>query len=193
MEMTTSTSERPSARARLLEAADELFYREGVQSVGIDRIIEQAGVAKASLYKHFGSKEELVHAYLLERHERTRARLTAAIAAHEDPRAQMLAIFESQSATMRRPGFRGCAFVGASAEAPAGGLVEQATHDYRDWVRALFLRLATDGGARRPEALAAQLHLLYDGAAASGNLDHDRTAADTAATAAAALWDAATA
>jgi AcrR family transcriptional regulator len=67
-----------SPRERLLDAANELFYAEGVQSVGIDRVIERAGVAKASLYSTFGSKEELVRAYLEARHERTLGRLRAA-------------------------------------------------------------------------------------------------------------------
>jgi len=71
---------RSSARERLLDAANDLFYAEGVQTVGVDRIIERAGVAKASLYNLFGSKEELVAAYLASRHERTTTRLTEAIA-----------------------------------------------------------------------------------------------------------------
>src|SRR3984957_20741692 len=63
---------KPSARERLLAAADELFYHEGVQSVGVDRVVQKAGVAKASLYSQFGSKEELVQAYLDARHAETR-------------------------------------------------------------------------------------------------------------------------
>ena len=70
MPSTDPDAVRRSPRERLLEAAGELFYAEGVQSVGIDRVIERAGVAKASLYSTFGSKEELVRAYLDERHAR---------------------------------------------------------------------------------------------------------------------------
>ena len=70
---TTTSAERPSARERLLAAADELFYEEGVHTVGIDRVIERAGVAKASLYNTFGSKDELVRAYLTSRHDGTAA------------------------------------------------------------------------------------------------------------------------
>ncbi len=76
---------RRSARQRLLDAADELFYEEGVQTVGIDRLIEHAGVAKASLYNTFRSKEELIRAYLESRHARTTARLSAAVEQHTDP------------------------------------------------------------------------------------------------------------
>lgn len=183
---------KASARERLLDAATELFYREGVQSVGIDRVIEHAGVAKASLYNVFGSKEELVHAYLLRRHARTAARTTSAVAKHRTPRAQLLAVFDSQAEAMRTPGFRGCAFSSASAEARPGGLVDADTTAYRAWFRELFTELATRGRARHPAALAHQLHLLYDGAAQSGNLDHDPAAATTARAAAITLWEAAT-
>jgi AcrR family transcriptional regulator len=103
---TRTTHPKVSARERLLESANELFYREGVHSVGIDRVIEHAGVAKASLYNTFGSKEELVHAYLLGRQATTTARVTAAVEAQTTPRAKVLAIFDSQAESQRRPGFR---------------------------------------------------------------------------------------
>src|ERR1700733_14875094 len=86
-----------SPRERLLDAANELFYAEGVQSVGIDRVIERAGVAKASLYSTFGSKEELVRAYLDLRHERQLARLRAGAAGVEDPVEAILAVFDAQA------------------------------------------------------------------------------------------------
>ncbi|MCW2849482.1 MAG: regulatory protein TetR [Marmoricola sp.] len=184
-----SSTTKPSARERLLESANELFYREGVQSVGIDRVIEHAGVAKASLYNTFGSKEELVHAYLLGRQATTTARITAAIEARSTPRAQLLAVFDSQAESQRRPGFRGCAFAAASAESKPGGLVEQATQGYRTWLRELFVDLATLAGAHDPALLGRQLQLLYDGAASAGNLDHDPAAALSARAAAEALLD----
>ena len=79
-------SRRPSPRERLLKAADELFYAEGINSVGIDRVIERADVARASLYSTFGSKDELIRAYLEQRMEISKARLRAAAEAHDDPR-----------------------------------------------------------------------------------------------------------
>src|ERR1700710_2419973 len=81
-----------SARERLLSAADELFYAEGVQSVGVERVLERAGVAKASLYNLFGNKEGLVLAYLQARHDGTTARLMAAIERHRRPRQRLLAV-----------------------------------------------------------------------------------------------------
>src|SRR5690349_3475722 len=101
---------RPSARDRLLAAADELFYAEGVHTVGIDRIIERAGVAKASLYSAFGSKEELVKAYLEGRHEIRRTRLLAGLQRFADPRERLLGVFDVLGELAGTPGFRGCAF-----------------------------------------------------------------------------------
>src|SRR5262249_7964161 len=114
---------RRSPRERLLEAAGELFYAEGVQSVGIDRVIERAGVAKASLYSTFGSKEELVGAYLDQRHALVIGRLRAAVDAADasDPAARILAVFDAQAELFPAPGYHGCAFIAAAAEAPRGG------------------------------------------------------------------------
>ena len=106
---------KSSARERLLAAADELFYREGVQTVGIDRVIEHAGVAKASLYNNFASKEELVIAYLASRHASTSERITRALTRYRTPREQLLGVFDAQGELFTDPGFNGCAFVSASA------------------------------------------------------------------------------
>jgi AcrR family transcriptional regulator len=182
---------RRSPRERLLAAANELFYAEGVQTVGIDRIIEHAGVAKASLYNTFGSKEELVRAYLESRHASTADRLRRAVARHTDPRARLLAVFEAQGELFTEPGFRGCAFVSASAEARRGGLVEQAADDYRGEIRALLTELAEQAGAADPATLARQLHLIYDGAGLSARMDRDPSAAAVSRAAAEALLDAA--
>ena len=186
------TNHRASARERLLAAANELFYAEGVQTVGIDRIIERAGVAKASLYNIFGSKEELVAAYLASRHEQTTSRLTAAVATEDDPRRKILAVFDAQAQQYEQPDFNGCAFLSASTEAPSHGLVEQAADQFRAWVRAMFTDLAQQAGARDPVSLGWQLHLVYDGAGLAGRMDHhDREIAPAARAAVQALLDAA--
>ena len=195
--MTTSVEEkstgRRSARERLLETANRLFYAEGVQTVGIDRIIEESGVAKASLYNAFGSKEALIEAYLHGRHEGTTAKLTKAIESVEDPREKILAVFDVQARTFAEKGFNGCAFMGASAEAREGSLIDHAAAEFRGWIRAMFVELARGVGAADPERLGRQLHVLYDGGIVTARMDHDEAiAADTRA-AAAALIAAATA
>jgi AcrR family transcriptional regulator len=180
----------PSARERLLEAANELFYDEGVHTVGIDRVIERAGVAKASLYNTFGSKDELVRAYLEGRHARVAARVTRYLERYSDPRDRLLGVFEAQGELFAEQGFRGCAFVSASAESP-GEAVSRAADDYRGWVRGLLTGLAREAGAAEPEKLGRQLHMIYDGASLSARMDRDPSSAVTARAAAETLLDAA--
>ncbi|MGW7243012.1 TetR/AcrR family transcriptional regulator [Streptomyces sp. NPDC054804] len=187
----TSTAKAPTARERLLSAANELFYAEGVQTVGIDRIIERAGVAKASLYNTFGGKEQLVRAYLDSRYARMSARLLRAIHGTDDPRERLLAVFDAQAALFAEQSYHGCAFVAASAEAKHGSAIEEVSDTYRAWVRALFTDLAREAGAPDPEILARQLHLLYDGGGLSARMDRDPSAGAVARQAAAVLIDAA--
>jgi AcrR family transcriptional regulator len=188
---TKANTSKPSVRERLLAAADELFYSEGVQSVGIDRIVQKAGVAKASLYNLFGSKEELVQAYLDARHASTREQVERALTRFRTPRERLLGVFDAQGQLFTEPDFNGCAHMTASAEARHGSPVECAADRYRLWVRTLFTDLAREAGVTDPEDLARQLHLLYDGAGVSARMDRDPSAATTARAAAAALFDAA--
>jgi AcrR family transcriptional regulator len=179
-----------SARERLLAAASELFYAEGVHTVGIDRVIEKAGVAKASLYNTFGSKDELVRAYLESRHARISALITSYLERYATPREKLLGVFEAQGEVFAEPGFRGCAFVSAMSEAH-GELVDRAADDYRAWVRALLAGLAREAGAPDPDLLGRQLHMIYDGASQSARMDHDPSVSAAARAAAKALLDAA--
>lgn len=188
-----ATAGKPSARERLLAAADELFYAEGVHTVGIDRIIERAGVAKASLYSCFGSKDELIRAYLEGRHEIRRSRLLAGLERHDDPRDRLLGVFDVLAEMAHDSGFRGCAFYNASAESAPGGVVDEVATANRAWTRGLFTELARDAGAHDPIMLAEQLMVLYDGATAGARMDRRAAAAVTARGVAAMLIDAATA
>src|SRR6204780_4885952 len=174
--MATKAPAAPSARERLLAAASEVFYAEGVHTVGIDRVIERAGVAKASLYNTFGSKDELVKAYLAGRHGSVAARITGYLERYDGPRERLLGVFEAQGELFAEAGFRGCAFVSASAESP-GEAVSHAADEYRGWVRGLLTGLAADAGAPDPERLGRQLHLIYDGASLSARMDRDPSAA----------------
>jgi AcrR family transcriptional regulator len=191
MAVKEASAVRASARERLLAAANELFYNEGVHTVGIDRVIEHAGVAKASLYNTFGSKDELVRAYLEARQASVEQRITRAVERYNTPRERLLAVFEGQGELFAQPDYRGCAFSRASAESRPGDLTEQASDTYRGWVRALLTELAAQAGAPEPEILARQLQLLYDGSGISARMDHDPAVAVAARAAAAALLDAA--
>jgi AcrR family transcriptional regulator len=179
--MATKTTKRPSARERLLAASDELFYRDGVHSTGIDAVIERAGVAKGSLYYIFGGKDELVAAYLRGRHQAWRQRVEAAQADTDDPDEKILATFDALADYVSRPEFRGCPFNNAAAEAPAGQAQRLAINEYRDWLRQSFRQLAVDTGAADSEALTDALIVLYDGALATTNTaEPARAAAMTA-------------
>ncbi len=188
------TSTKPSsARDRLLAAADELFYAEGVHVVGIDRVVERAGVAKASLYTIFGSKDDLVRAYL-EKHFRLRQRRIAAVlAANEKPRERLLGVFGEIEDALEGSDWRGCRFLSASAEAQPGDASETIAEEYRAWLRSLFADLSEAAGARNSKELGRQLSLLYDGAAVAARMDQDRRGAAIAVrSAVVALLDAAT-
>ncbi|MEV5844327.1 TetR/AcrR family transcriptional regulator [Streptomyces sp. NPDC051985] len=187
----TVSAKAPTARERLLSAANELFYAEGVQTVGIDRIIEHAGVAKASLYNTFGGKEQLIRAYLDSRHARLTERLLRRVDAAGTPRERLLAVFDAQAELFAQQNYHGCAFVAASAEAKPGSAVEEVSDAYRTWVRALLTDLAREAGARDPETLGRQLHLLYDGGGLSARMDRDPSAGAVAREAAGVLIDAA--
>lgn len=164
---------RPSAaRERILESAFRLFYAYGVRAVGIDRIIEESGVAKATFYKHFPSKDDLVVAYLDKVDGIWTGQLRdAAAAAGESPRDQLVGMFDALGGACRRDGYRGCAFINAAAEHQAGTAVHDRTLEHKDAVRAWVRELAARAGAGDPDALARALTLLLDGGLASGALD----------------------
>jgi len=190
MKAKTADPERRPARERLLAAADELFYEGGTHAVGIDRVIERAGVAKASLYDNFGSKEELIRAYLEARHEARKARLTARLERYATPRERLLGVFDALADVMAQPTFRGCAFQRAGAESGPGGRVKEVVDGARGWTRELFTSLAREAGARHPEELAQQFMLLYDGALVSAHLEGGTHPALAARAAAALMLDA---
>jgi len=188
---TARESDGASARERLLKAANDLFYEEGVHTVGIDRIIEKAGVAKASLYSTFGSKEALVQAYLAGRHESRKARVTRKLAAATTPRARLLAVFDALEERISESRFRGCAFVLATAEGRPSAGVRRVSNESRAWMRGLFADLATEAGAADPERLAQQLTLIYDGATVGSYMDEDPSVVKSARALATTLVDAA--
>lgn len=171
----TVIDDHRSARERLLDTAERLFYAEGVHTVGIDRVLAESGVAKATLYKNFGNKDGLVAAYLDRRHERQVARVGAVLERGGTPREQVLAVFDSQTQLFARPDFRGCAFAAATAEGPSGGPNEERSRTYRTYVRTVFQDILDRAGVADAESVAARLHLIYDGAQMSARMDTDPT------------------
>ena len=179
------------ARQRLLDAADELFYSQGMHRVPIDQVIEKAGVPAETLLDAFGGTDELVRAYLRARHTRLQDALARDLPSYPTPRERLVGVFEIQGRSFAEPGFRGCALVSASAEALPGEVVEEVVTEYRDWIHNMFFDLAFAAEATHPEELAEQLVVLFDGAAISAWLDARPSTVNTTRAVAGALVDAA--
>jgi AcrR family transcriptional regulator len=176
----TDAAPRLSARERLLAAATELFYANGINTVGIDRVIEHAGVAKASLYDCFGSKEELIRSYLEGRSLARRTRINERLAQFERPEDKILSIFDLFAELASQPDYRGCAFVRASADANSSDKVKSVCNESRAFILDTFTDLCRAAGASDPELLGKQLVLLYDGATISAHMDGNPNAVSTA-------------
>jgi AcrR family transcriptional regulator len=190
---------RPAAEAlpgagvaeRILATASDLFYREGVRAVGIQRVIDEAGIAKASLYAHYASKDELVAACLRRQGDALRAGLEQNLSDPSlDARSKLLRIFDLQTQQIASPGFRGCPFQNTGSEfTDAGHPANVVTVTYRRWIHDLFTSLVREAGLRNPEAVAGALIVLHDGAAAAAQMDGGPEAARHARWAAEQLLD----
>lgn len=175
--MDKAAADAPSARTRLLDAADQLFYAQGINATGVDAVIDAAQVARMTFYRHFGGKDALVAAYLRVRDARWQATLEETItAAGDDPRTRLLAVFDALRIWHADPRFRGCSFANAAAELttpghPARAVVTTHKQALRD--RISELALATRHPA--PDRLVNQLLLLFEGATttqALGTVSH---------------------
>ncbi len=160
-----------------MTAAYELFARHGVQAVGVDAIIERSGVARQTLYRHFGSKQELVLAFLERREEMwTYGWLAAEVRRREpDPRRRLLTIFDVFDGWFRDPDFEGCSFINVMLEYPSPDHpLHQAAAGYLARIRAFLRELATDAGIADPSGFARQWHILMKGSiVAAGEGDRD--------------------
>ncbi|WP_210637549.1 TetR/AcrR family transcriptional regulator [Streptomyces sp. GESEQ-13] len=156
----------PAAR-RIVDAAEELFYEHGITAVGVDLITEHSGVTKRTLYNRFGSKENVVAAYLAERDRRWRSAVRAAVDASGGAEEAVTAPFEalrSWTSTYTR----GCAFLNALAELPDPRHPgHRVAAGQKRWLRGLFEQLATAAGCPEPAALATRLFVLHEGAVAT--------------------------
>ncbi|WP_181770680.1 TetR/AcrR family transcriptional regulator [Amycolatopsis pittospori] len=179
--MVTKTRGQVSeARTRLLATATRIFYAEGVHSVGIDRIVAEAEVTRATLYRHFPSKDELVVAYLEGVAEMEREGIGKALTSGLPAADVLRAIAESIAGGIRSARFRGCAFINAAAEFPdPEHPVHQVVLAHREWL----LRAVTDQfgqvGETSPEPAGRHFMLLRDGAMASGCLSDPAEVCDT--------------
>jgi AcrR family transcriptional regulator len=176
------TETRPSeARLRLLTTATRIFYAEGIHSVGVDRIIAEAKVTRATFYRHFPSKDDLILAYLREVHQMDRGRVDAAVnAAAPSPVDPLLAIAGSIAEGIQSPGFRGCAFLNAAAEYPdADHPVHREIITHRQWFLDTLTTLMAQVHEETADPAARHFVMLRDGAMAAGCLFEPALVADT--------------
>ena len=160
---------KPDARERILDTAYELFSRRAIRDVGIDEVIERAGVAKATLYRHFPSKDDLVIAFLERREERWTVAWVEAEARRRGstPEEQLLAIFELFDEWFRRDDFEACSFINVLLEMGPEHPVGQASVRHLASIRSVVGRLAEEAALRDPESFAHSWHILMKGSIVS--------------------------
>lgn len=167
---TTLTPSEP--RDRLLRTAAQLFYAEGITAVGVDRIVAEAGVTRATMYRHFAGKEGLVVAYLEQEDASLRALFGQAAEQTSDPQELVVAVIDGIAADATMLHRRGCPFINASAEYPdPGSAVRQVVRQHRDWFRATLAALLQGAGLDDPGQRAASLVLLRDAMLVGSYLD----------------------
>jgi len=185
----SKSSSKPSARDRIMQAASTLFYQEGTQNVGIDRIIAESGVAKMSLYNHFKSKDALIAAWLQQRDANWRAWFQETVEKQtQEPAERLLAMFDALEQWFSQPNFRGCAFINSSVE-----LVDpehpgyQVSIEHQQEIHDYILQLVKAAEINHPDAVAEQLLLLVEGAIVVAMMRRNPAAAAHAKAAAATL------
>ncbi len=167
-----------AVRDRLLDAADRLFYREGVRAVGIDRVLAEADAAKASLYQHFGCKDQLVASYLERRTAYARASIEAFLAG-TPPSQRALTFFDWVVKWAESQDFRGCPLQHTVSElTDAAHPARAIAHGQREWFTERFREWTTAAGVKDPKETARALIVLFDGAVAWSEVDGPQRARD---------------
>ncbi len=162
----TAIVKRSTPAERILKVADKLFYQDGIRAIGVDRLIAESGVAKASFYRAFPSKDDLVAAWLDVRDQQWRAWLQATVD-QLAPRAQdkPLAVFDALDTRFRLSTFRGCAFINTITElARLDHPGAHAARRHKESVKTLLASLLKDAGYKNFEPLAVIFLQLIDGA-----------------------------
>lgn len=174
IEVSGAARRRPSAaRQRIIDAADRLFFTYGVRAAGVDRIVAEARVTRATFYRHFPSKDDLVEAYLRARCERGRVAVAALrAAAPDDPRAVLDGIARGIADDCAVDNFRGCEFVNAAAEySDDSAAARRLAVEQRAWVVDVAADLLAALNRPRPRELAEVLLMLRTGAVFAAGLD----------------------
>jgi AcrR family transcriptional regulator len=168
-----------SAKERLIETALKLFHRDGFHATGIDKILAQANVSKMTLYKHFGSKEDLILAVMEVRDQRFRQWLAErTLIAAPNPQQRLLMVFDALAEWFEGDDFYGCLFINASAEYgnPQDKIYQSAIR-HKQLVTQWLIDLTREASATNPQALALQLMMIMEGAIVTRQAANDKNAA----------------
>jgi len=169
VESPSPVPQRAPAKGRILATANELFYEDGIRNVGVDRIISASAVTKATFYKHYRAKDNLIVEYVTNRHLAVRENLAGIIGSSAGPEAAVRALVAAILDEVGRQGFRGCPFINAAAEFPdPAHPVRQIVTAHREWYTELLAGLMRDAGHPRPGDAADDLMLARDGAMSGG-------------------------
>jgi AcrR family transcriptional regulator len=173
-------------RDHLVAVAQRMFCTAGFHAVSVDSIIEEAGVARMTLYKNFKSKEDLIVATLRQEDRLFRQWLVASIEARsKKPEDRIFQLFMALHGRFAADGYYGCAFIRASIEFPdPQHPVHRAAREHKEMIRSYLRGLASDTGAKNPLALAEQLYILLEGAITASQLHGEPWPADYAGQAA---------
>ncbi|MFC8516551.1 TetR/AcrR family transcriptional regulator [Streptomyces sp. NPDC057257] len=180
-EVGTGSGRRVSeARERLLKTAGQLFYAEGIQRVGVDRLVAESKVTNATFYRHFPSKEDLAVAYIGSVDQAIRTQIGSLTAADLPPDAILRGIGASLVDQIRSPGYRGCAFLNAAAEFPdPDHPVHRAVVQHRAWFLQTITALFTEITAAQADHAGRHFVMLRDGAMSAGYLGDPVLAGET--------------
>jgi AcrR family transcriptional regulator len=142
-----------------------MFYRDGLHSVGVDAIATAAHTNKMTLYRHFGSKDQLIAAYIQQLADEGDALWLAIEAAHpDDPQARLQTWLDTVDQRLKESGARGCAIANAAVELPATHPARPIIENYKLRKRDRLMRLLNDAGYAAPEQLADEIFLMFEGA-----------------------------
>lgn len=176
-ETTPRRAQKADTRTRILDAASELFYAQGIRATSADRIIEEVGITKVTFYRHFHTKSDLVVAYLELQAAREKQWMRS-VQRDDDPARTLRDLAVGIGDASCRPGFRGCAFINAAAEfSDAQDPVRTAVDAHRAWTLDYFTGIAAKSASGDGSSVARQLMLLRDGAMVNGYLNDPESVA----------------
>jgi AcrR family transcriptional regulator len=170
-----------SLRDRILATASALFYREGVHAVGVDLVVKESGIAKTSLYRHFGSKDSLVTAFLDQEDQDFWSQWDRIADCYEDdPRGELEALLHWMDVRLRRPGYRGCPQLNVAAELPdPAHPARRVAAAHKEKMRRRLSSIAERLQLNDPEKVGSQLALAFDGAFISAPFGQGEQLAET--------------